>query len=344
MAIQPVRVVVIGVGRWGPNHVRNLHETSGAEVAGVADVDPARLNAIQRQYPGIEVSTDYRSFLSRKDVDAVVIATPVSTHMQIVSDALDAGKDVLAEKPLAVSSAECLTLVEKAEAVRRLLMVGHVFLFNAGILKLREILQYGDLGNIYYFHATRTNLGPVRNDTNAVGDLASHDIAILNFLLDAIPTHVSSTGMSYLQEAREDVAFVTLFYPNRVMANLHISWLDPLKVRRITVVGSKKMAVWDDMSQQGPVAIYAKGVVREPVDPSLPNYGEFQMLVKEGEINIPLVHQTEPLRAQAHHFVQAVRQRSLRVSDGRFATDVVRVVERINESIAQHGSRVAVCP
>jgi predicted dehydrogenase len=148
--------------------------------------------------------------------------------------------------------------------------------------------------------------------------------------------------MSYLQPGREDIAFVSLFYPQQVIANLHISWLDPLKVRRITVVGSKKMAIWDDLSPQGPVAIYEKRVVREPVDASLPNYGDFQLLVREGEINIPLVHQTEPLRTQAQYFLQAVRQRSLRISDGAFGTNVVRVVEGINESIAQQGARVTI--
>ncbi len=333
---------MIGAGQWGPNHIRNFQEIPGARVVGVADLQEARLDPIRQRFPGVEARTDYRTFLGRSDVDAVVVATPVSTHVQIVSDALESGKDVLAEKPLAVTSAECRILTEKAQQSGRVLMVGHVFLFNAGILKLKEILQSGDLGPLYYFHATRTNLGPVRSDTNAVGDLASHDIAILNFLLGGVPTHVSSTGMGYLQGAREDVAFVTLFYPNRVLANLHISWLDPLKVRRITVVGSQRMAVWDDLSQQGPVAVYSKGVVREPVPPNLTDYGEFQLLVKEGEINIPLVHQVEPLRVQAQYFIRAVQDRSLQISDGRFATDVVRVVESINDSIAACGGRVAV--
>ncbi|HEY2386212.1 MAG TPA: Gfo/Idh/MocA family oxidoreductase [Candidatus Binatia bacterium] len=338
---QPLRIAVIGAGRWGPNHVRNFHEI-GATVVGVADLEQSRLAALRQRYPGLVVSTDYRDFLARDDVDAVVVATPVTTHARIVADALAAGKDVLAEKPLAATTAECVELADVARAHGRLLMTGHVFLFNSGILKLKELLQYGELGDVYYFHITRTNLGPIRQDTNAVGDLASHDIATLNFLIGASPTHVSGTGMSYLQEGREDVAFVTLFYPNRTIASLHISWLDPMKVRRITAVGSKKMAIWDDLSQQGPVAIYSKRIVREPVDPSMPDYGDFQLLVREGEINIPLVHQIEPLRAQAQYFIQAVRQRALRVCDAPFATEVVRIVECINESIVQGGSRVAV--
>jgi predicted dehydrogenase len=337
----PFRIAVIGAGRWGPNHVRTLCELDDVAVVGVADVDHDRARTVARRYPGVEAATDYRVFLDRGDVAAVVVATPISSHAAIIRDALEAGKDVLAEKPLAATSAECRALGELAAKRNRLLMTGHVFLFNAGILKLREILQYGDLGEVYYFHAARTNLGPVRQDTNAVGDLASHDISILNFLLGATPTHVCGTGMSYLQEGREDVAFVTLFYPNNRIANLHISWLDPLKVRRITAVGSMKMAVWDDLSQQGPVAVYSKRVVREPIEAGMPNYGDFQLLVREGEINIPLVHLTEPLRAQAEHFAQALRTRTLNVCDAAFATDVVRVVEAVNESIAQHGARVA---
>ena len=220
---------------------------------------------------------------------------------------------MLAEKPLASTSGECAELTALAKEKDRLLMTGHVFLFNAGILKLKGILQYGELGDIYYLHATRTNLGPVRQDTNAVGDLASHDVAIVNFLFGSTPSHVCGTGMSYLQPGREDVAFVTLFYPGNRIAALHVSWLDPHKVRRITAVGSKRMAVWDDLAQQGPVTIYSRRVVAEPVEAGMPDYGQFQLLVREGEISIPLVHQTEPLRSQGEHFVQAVRQRSLGV-------------------------------
>jgi predicted dehydrogenase len=338
----PIRVAVVGAGRWGPNHVRVLHDVEGASVVGAADLDESRLASLKRRYPGIETARDYHRLLERDDVDAVVVATPLSTHAEIVRAALVAGKDVLAEKPLASTSVECRELTELAAAHGRLLMTGHVFLFNAGILKLKAVLDYGELGDLYYFHVTRTNLGPVRQDTNAVGDLASHDVAILNFLLGAAPTHVCGTGMSYLQPGREDVAFVTLFYPGNRIANLHISWLDPLKVRRITAVGSKKMAVWDDVAQQGPVTVYSRHVVCEPVDPGMPDYGEFQLLVREGEISIPLVRQTEPLRAQDEHFVQAVRQRTLRVCDGVFATEVVRVIEAIDRSIAQRGAQVAV--
>ncbi len=337
---RPIGFAVLGAGHWGPNHIRVFNSLPSARVVGVADVDRARLQAIQTQYPNVEVTVDWRELLARPDIDAVVVATPVSTHLELVREALLAGKDVLAEKPLASTSPECESLTALAAKLGRILMVGHVFLFNAGILKLREIIRDGRLGDLYYIHATRTNLGPIRHDTNAVGDLASHDIAILNYLLDASPTHVSGTGMSYLRSTQEDVAFVSMFYPGRVMANLHVSWLDPLKVRRITVVGSKKMAVWDELAPHGPVAVHAKHVAREPVDPGLANYGDFQLLVREGEINIPLVHQTEPLRVQALQFLDAVESRCLNISDGTFGRDVVRVVECINESIRLAGTTV----
>jgi predicted dehydrogenase len=336
---EAVRIGVLGFGGWGPNHVRNFNGIKESEVILIADPDASRRAQAQQQWPFCRVVSDSDEVLASDEVDAVVVSTPLASHFDLSLGALEAGKDVLCEKPLASTVTQCERLVGEAEERSRILHVGHVFLFNAGILKLKEIIDYGDLGSLYYFHAVRTNLGPFRLDTNAVGDLATHDISIFDFLLGSSPEAVSATGMRCLQDRQEDVAFITLYYPRGVLANILVSWLDPMKVRRITAVGAKKMAVWDDLGSLGPVTIYEKGVVREP---DYADWGEFQLRVKEGEITIPRVRQAEPLRLQAEHFLQSVRTRSAPFSDGRFGAEVVRVMEAVNRSIEEAGARVEV--
>ncbi|MCS7080598.1 MAG: Gfo/Idh/MocA family oxidoreductase [Chloracidobacterium sp.] len=332
-------IAVIGCGHWGPNHIRNFASFPEASVVAAADVSRSNLERVGRAYPGLALFDDYRRMLAETDVHAVVVSTPTSTHYAIVRDALLADKHVLVEKPLCRTSEEGEELVALAAERKRLLMVGQVFLFNRGILKLKEYLQFGDLGRIYTMVSTRTNLGPIRKDVNAVYDLASHDIAIFDFLTGHTPLEVSASGAAYLQPGIEDLAFITLRYPNDLLAHVHVSWLNPRKVREITIVGDKKMLVWDDLATVGPIYIYDKGVVREPY---YEDYGQFQLLAREGDISIPRVQLEEPLKAQARYFLDSLRRGSVTVSDGKSGLAVVRTLEAIQASLAQRGAPVNV--
>ena len=235
------RIGVVGCGQWGPNQIRSFFFHPGTQVVRICDTDPARLAANQALFSAIETTQKYEEITRADDIDAVVITTPVSTHFQIAQDALSHGKDVLCEKPMTIHSQECETLAQLAEKNKRILMVGHVFLFNPGILELRTLIQSNEIGDIHYLHAQRTNLGPIRKDANAVYDLASHDLSIFNFLLNSKPKVLSAVGKCYLQKNVEDIAFVSLEYPGNILAHIHVSWLDPKKVRQITVVGTKKI-------------------------------------------------------------------------------------------------------
>ncbi len=329
-----IRIGVLGCGRWGVNHVRVFDEIDGSSVVACADPSAERLEAIRRRRPDISLSGSHEEIIRRDDVDAVVVATPTSMHAAMVRLCLEAGKDVLCEKPLALTADECRELDALARSRGRILMVGHVFLFNNGILKLKEILGSGALGRLYYLHATRTNLGPIREDVGAIADLATHDISIFNFLLGCAPESAAASTASYLRESAEDVAFLTLSYPAGVIAGVHVSWLDPVKVRRITAVGEERMAIWDDLGVPGPIALYNKRVVKEPYE----SFGEFQVLVREGDLVVPHVRMTEPLRAQAGEFLRCVRERAEPESGARLGAGVAAVLEAVARSCAKGGA------
>ena len=280
------RIGIVGCGQWGPNQIRSFFFHARTEVRRICDKNTERLLANQALFPQLAVTRDFKEITRAKDIDAVVITTPVSSHFAIAKDALTHGKDVLCEKPLAMHVRECEALADLAKKHQRILMVGHVFLFNSGILEVKKLMTSKEIGDVHYLHAQRTNLGPVRRDVNAVYDLASHDLSIFNFLLNAKPKVLSAVGKCYLQRNVEDVVFVSLEYPGNILAHIHVSWLDPKKVRQITVVGRIKMITWDDLSLSGPVEIYSKHVVP---DPFYSDFGQFNLLVKEGEVRIPFV-------------------------------------------------------
>ncbi len=339
MSQSVINIAVIGCGHWGPNHIRAFSSFPNVRVVAAADISRPNLERVGKAYPDLALFEDYRRLLAETDAHAVVISTPTSTHHAIVRDALLADKHVLVEKPLCRASEEGEAVVALAAERGRILMVGQVFLFNRGILKLKEYLQFGDLGRVYTMVSTRTNLGPIRKDVNAVYDLASHDIAIFNFLTGSAPIEVSASGAAYLQPGVEDLAFITLRYPSDLLAHVHVSWLNPRKVREITIVGDKKMLVWDDLATVGPICIYDKGVVREPY---YEDYGQFQLLAREGDISIPRIQLEEPLKAQARYFLDGLRRGSLTVSDGKSGLEVVRVLEAAQASLSQRGLPVSV--
>lgn len=330
---------VIGCGHWGPNHIRIFNQANGSQVLMCADLDDKRLASIKNLYPNIQTTRDYKDILNNPAIDAVVVAVPTQFHVKVTEEALSAGKHVLCEKPLALKPEECLSLGALAKRMSKVLMVGHIFVFNQGVLKLREYIKAGDLGTVHYAHSERTNLGPFRYDVNALWDLAPHDISIFNYLFDSAPISVSARGHKCLGGKLEDLAFATLDYPNNIMVSVHVSWLDPKKVRQITVVGDKKMVAWDDLDLEGPIKLYDKHV--EKTNVYYETYGEFQLLSREGGIMIPKIGFNEPLKAQAQYFLDCInnKQEPL-LADAVRAADVVKTLSAIQESMNRKGELV----
>jgi predicted dehydrogenase len=329
-----INIGVIGCGHWGPNHVRVCSQLKESRVVACADLDAKRLELMREQHPQVRVFQDYRELLKLAEVDAVVVAAPTRVHYEVVKAALEANKHVLCEKPLCTHWQEAAELVALAKANQRLLMTGHVFLFNSGIVKLKELLSNGDPGKLRYLRALRTNLGPVRRDVNSVYDLATHDIAIFNWLLNSRPESVSAVGAQFLQPGIEDVAFISLRYPDNILGHIQVSWLDPKKLREIVVVGDKKMVIWDELAPAGPITIYDKTVVRHE---NYDDFGQFQLLAREGDITIPKVRVEEPLKVQNRFFLKCLGEGRLPMNDGAFAVDVVRVLEAIEQSLKSGG-------
>ncbi len=334
-----ISIGVIGCGHWGPNHIRIFSQLPGSKVLMCADLDERRLASMSALYPQIQAVKNYEDILNNPTIDAVVVAVPTNYHVQVTREALLAGKHVLCEKPLSLSSQECLELKELAQKQKKLLMVGHIFVFNQGVVKLREYIQKGELGKVHYANSQRTNLGPFRYDVNALWDLAPHDISIFNYLFDSPPISVSARGHKCLGGKLEDLAFATLDYPNNIMVNIHVSWLDPKKVRDIIIVGDKKMVTWDDLDIEGPIRLYDKHV--EKTDVYYATYGEFQLLSREGSIMIPKIGINEPLKNQALYFVDCIaNHKDPEIANAQKAYDVVRTLVAITESINRKGELV----
>ncbi len=279
---------MIGCGYWGPNLLRNYAQLDGVRVKAVADRMPERRAFLAKSYPGVAVVDDGEAILRDPEIEAVVVATPAATHARLVGEALDAGKDVFVEKPLAMSTEDAVRLARLAESRGRILMVGHTFLFNEAVRELKRRIDRGDLGNLHYLYSQRLNLGIVRSDVNASWNLAPHDVSIANYLLGQDPIRVSASGVRALQpeaERLDDVVFLSILYPNDVVMHAHVSWLDPRKVRTMTVVGDRKMIVYDDVSSDK-LYIYDKGITRgDPVPEEQPdNFARFKMITRAGDL------------------------------------------------------------
>jgi predicted dehydrogenase len=306
-----------------------------------ADLDEKRLSAIQALFPEIKTTTNYKEILNNKDIHAVVISVPTNMHFQFAKEALEHDKHVLCEKPLALIPEECLILKSLADAKKKILMVGHVFVFNLGITKLREYIQTGEIGKVQYAHSERTNLGPFRYDVNALWDLAPHDISIFNYLLSNRPIGVSARAQKCLGHSLDDLCFATIEYPDNILVNVHVSWLDPKKVRQITIVGDKKMLAWDDLDNVGPIKLYDKHVEKTSV--YYETYGEFQLLSREGNITIPNVGFNEPLKAQGKFFIDCIEGKSNpEVADAQKGYEVVKTLCAIQESVDKKGAQVGI--
>jgi predicted dehydrogenase len=331
-----IGVGVIGCGYWGPNLIRNFKNNPEVDLKAIADLNPDRLAAVGILYPHARKLSDHKELIAAPDIDAVVVATPVSTHFPLGQAVLEAGKHLFIEKPMAANPDECRRLIEVAESKQLKIMVGHTFLFTPAVRKIRELMNEGELGEIYYVNITRVNLGIFQKDVNVVWDLAPHDVAMLNFLFQASPVVVSATGRSYVQRDKgiEDVAFLTLEYPGRQLAHIHVSWLDPNKIRKATFVGSRKMLVYDDVSSLEKIRVYDKGV---EVQPHYENFGEFQLSYRSGDIFIPRIDQVEPLKIEVAHFVDCVLGRDEPISNGRLGLEVVEILDKACQSIQGDG-------
>jgi predicted dehydrogenase len=336
---KPVGIAVVGCGYWGMNYVRIFNELVDARVVAVCDQSADRLKEVSRRFPGVYLTTEVDDAASQPGVDAVVVCTEATTHFNVTSRLLLAGKHILVEKPLTTIAADSEKLIELAESNSAILMVGHTFLFNAGVRKVKEYMQKGD-GRVYYLYARRTNLGPIRRDVNALWDLAPHDIAIFNFLLGSTPQWVSAVGGKVLRNCRDDVGFISLGYPDNVLAHVHVSWADPDKAREVVVVKSDKRIVFNDLNGVEQVRVFEKGVSTVEQEPL--NYGEFRFEIRDGDIISPRIEPVEPLKHQCRHFLECVRTGKRPVSSGREGRDVVCVLEAVNRSIELKGLQVEV--
>ncbi len=332
-----VKLGVIGLGHWGPNHVRVFSQCPGAEVRVCADLSEDRRRHLSKFYPAMRMTADAGEVIRATDLDAVVIATPAMTHFAVAKAALLAGKHVLLEKPMCASLEEARELLALRQKAGTVLMHGHVFLYNRGIQYVKESISHGDFGKIQYLDATRTNLGPIRTDVNVIQDLAAHEFAIFDYLFGGLPNWISASGSRLLGTPYEDVAFLSIEYGDGVLAHVHVSWLHPQKIRSMTIVGDKRMVVWEDKDAE-PVRIYDKGVAEEPFYDS---FGEFhQLRLRDADIVIPKLSVGEPLRLQAESFLSLVRGGSQPAGQAEAGLRVMQCLEAANRSLRQKGQRV----
>jgi predicted dehydrogenase len=337
-----VNIAQVGVGYWGPNVLRNLTSFNDVNLSTVCDIDAGRASKyISLFCPGAKTVSDCTDILKDRSIEAVVITTPVRTHFDLARNLLQAGKHVLVEKPLAETAAECKELIRIAEEKNLVLMVGHVFEFNAAVRRVKEYLEAGELGELLYVYSHRLNLGRIQNDISALWSLGPHDVSIMNYWLGSEPLWIKAHGFSYINKGIADVVFATLEYPGNIGLHLHVGWLDPHKLRTITLVGSKKMLVYDDVSADTKLMIYDKGV--KDLDSYLKapeSFAEFQLQLRAGDVLIPSLKFNEPLNAECRHFVDCVKQGSRPLTDGWNGLRVVKVLEAAEKSMQNGGAAV----
>lgn len=338
-----VNIGVVGCGYWGPKHIRVCHEMSEAHLSAVCDLDEKKLQQVQMQYPGVKTTTRFDDFV-KDDVDAVVIATPVNTHYQLAREILLNGKHVMIEKPMTSNGQEALELIELAEKRKLTLMVGHTYQYHPAVDFLKDIISRGELGQIYGIDADRLNLGLFRPDVNVIWDLAPHDLSIMLTLVNSDPVAVSARGTHHIDENVYDSAYIEVLFANGTMGHVHVSWLHPRKIRQITIVGSLKMAVYDDVSETEKIHIYDKGVaVSNDSNGNGNGHNRFSAWppnYRYGNVVIPLISNAEPLKVQCSHFIKCITEGSRPKSDGLMGLKVTSVLEAADKSLANAGQRV----
>ena len=331
-----INLGIIGIGGWGKNLLRTFSGLPGVRVKIACDLVAERIQAGRERFPTTDFSDDYRRILKDPEIRAVVVATPGAKHFKPARECLEAGKDVFIEKPMTLTARDSRELVELADRKKLIVMVGHLLLYHPAVRQLKSEVKAGTVGRLYYLYSQRLNLGKIRRSENALWTFAPHDISVALYLVGKKPISVSAWGESYIQKGVVDVAFVRISFADRGMAQIHVSWLDPHKVRRITLVGSKKMIVFDDMNSAEPVKIYDKGV---PENLEYDSYGEYLHL-RYGDVRIPWVKSGEPLQAECAHFIDCVRERKTPLTDGMNGLTVVKVLESAQKSMEAGGSEI----
>lgn len=334
-----ISIGVIGYGYWGPNLVRNFAEAPGARIGAVADMREDRLALVKRRYPGVEVTKDFREVLEDSRIDAVAIATPVSTHFDLAMQALQAGKHVLVEKPITSNSEDALRLIEEADRRGLVLMVDHTFVYTGAVRKIRELISGGSLGEIYYYDSTRVNLGIFQHDVDVIWDLAVHDLSIMEYILPDAAVEVSATGLKHVAGAAEDIAHVTVFYDHALIAHLNVNWLSPVKIRRTLIGGSKRMLLYDDIESSEKIKIYDKGVTLRNDPESV-----YKQLVsyRSGDMSAPRIDLTEALQTEVQHFLDCIQLGAMPITSGISGLRVLSVLEAASQSMKNRGRAVRV--
>ncbi|KAA3646304.1 MAG: gfo/Idh/MocA family oxidoreductase [Chloroflexi bacterium] len=333
-----LNIAVIGYGYWGPNIVRNFVEAPGANVLAVCDQDEARLEQAQSRYPGITTTMNPEDLINNDAIDAVAVVTPVATHYDLALKALQSSKHVLVEKPMTATVEQGETLVQEAQQRGLTLMVDHTFVYTGAVRKIQELVNSGELGDVYYYDSTRINLGLFQHDVNVLWDLAVHDLTIMDYVLAEKPIAVSATGISHVAGEPENVAYLTLFFENNMIAHINVNWLAPVKVRSMLIGGSKKMIVFDDLEPSEKLKIYDKGITVSDAPESV-----YEMLIgyRAGDMWAPKIERSEALRVEALHFVECIQDNKTPLTDGKAGLRVVRILEAANQSMQQQGARVA---
>ena len=334
-----MNIAVIGCGYWGPNLIRNFYSISDCKMDSCCDLDPKNLERMRSLFPGIKVTPNYKEILKSQVIDAVAIATPVSTHHKLAKECLQANKHVLVEKPLAASREQCIDLIRIAKEMDKVLMVGHTFEYTAAVNKVKDILKDGELGEVLYISSLRLNLGLFQPDINVVWDLAPHDISIILYLLGKEPVTVNGQGQAHYFENMEDVATATLHFDNGEVAFLHQSWLDPYKIRKMTIVGTEKMLVYDDVQPNEKIKIFDKGIAAPR---HYDTFAAFHFAYHYGDIFSPRLEECEPLKEECGHFLECIREKKTPKSDGYSGLRVVTIIETICESIRNAGAEIQI--
>ena len=330
-----VKFGVVGYGYWGPNVVRNLQSLAGAEITAVCDKSSAARKRVHKSHPNLYVTSEASEVMTSTETDAVAIVTPVWTHFELAKAALENGKHVFVEKPFTSNVAQAEELIEMAERRNLKIMVDHTFLFTGAVKKIKQILQEGGLGNLYYYDSTRVNLGLFQHDINVVWDLAPHDLSIMDYLIDRSPEALVATGQKHLN-GLEDVAFITLYFPDKIIAHVNVNWLSPVKIRTTLIGGERKMLVWNDLEADEKVKVYDKGV-------DIANQeGLYELLVnyRSGDMWAPQLEQVEALRHELSYFVNCIAEGSNPMNDGAAGLRVVKILEAANKSLRKRGALV----
>lgn len=332
-----IGIGVIGYGYWGPNLVRNFADIPSVDLRWVCDLQTERLARLRLRYPAVQITEDMTTVLADPKVDAVAIATPVSTHFDLAMQALKAGKSVFVEKPITATSEEAQRLIEEADKRGLVIAVDHTFIHTGAVKKLRELIK-GDLGEVYYYDSVRVNLGMFQRDVSVMWDLAVHDLSIMDFVLDARPVAVSAIGMAHVDGSPENIAYLNLHFDCKLMAHVHVNWLAPLKVRRTLVGGSNKMVVYDDLEPSEKIKVYDRGITLDPMAPKAgERINQMRIGYRAGDMFAPQLDIVEALGAELSEFVTCVEQRKAPMADGAAGLRVVRILEAATRSMANGG-------